>query len=566
MISTDGVKQAADELGVLDSKPIVDELNRLQSQKFVDPNCHPTPKSILDVLGDSFCDTPLDGRARRLADFMKGMPILPVLPDQSQCAQATLTKLQKLIEEKFSFKDLEENTKKSKFEEEKVESQISIVLFVSYFVYALGQVTNKVPLLIARARDLLTGTINSLNTLSIDDQVASFERKYAVDRMIEVRARLQNITKDETTYVDLIAPTATFSDYQHDMLNKFTSPIVIRNVGVFRALNFKIQYTQRKSNGQFGDVYKVVGEKMIKATQPSIDDYYTDLIDRKKVMLDGVHNGIVSSSSSGIIKRQAYYSKATADIDANGIARSTSNFLADACADLVSIFNSYVVEVPKTPTEKDVLAELSKLDMCGVKLPSVTPQQDAGDTPNSNNPADLSHNTFDDGNKPTVTELKYWKRYSVYLTLANLLPTYWTIGLYIPTPAGVVKVPLPTVWRPLFVFNAKPFGLIVIFLTINGIAISPTVWVWKFPPFAKNESSLFVMLRAFNKKIKDDTGDALLNVPVVDGINVNPVLTKRLPFKQDDLPTIRRLGLNNAPYLLYLTQWLKQYKTGGGLP
>jgi len=564
MISTDGVKEAADELPVLESQPIVDELNRLQSQKFVDPNCNPTPKEILDVLSENFCDSPLDGRARRLADFMKGVPKLPELPSQEKCAQETLIKLQKLIDTKFSFKTLEEDTKKNKFEEEKVESQISIVLFVSAFVYALGQVSKKTPLLITQTKSLLESTIATLNALVIDDQVASFERKYAIDRMTEARTRLDNIPEDKTTYVDLIPPTARFTDYQYDMLNKFTSPIVIRNIGNFRALNFKIKYTQRKSSGQFGNIYKAVGDRMIKASQPSIDDYYTDLIDAKKAMLDAVSNGIVGSASSGIIKRQAFYSKATADIDAAGVAKNTSTFFIDACADLVTLFTSYTVEVPKTPTEKDVFAELSKLDMCGTKLPSIAPEQDA--PPDSSNSADLSHNTFDVGNKPTVTELKYWKRYSVYLTLANLVPTFWTIGLYIPTPSGIVKIPLPTVWRPLFVFNAKPFGLIVIFLTINGIAISPTVWIWKFPPFAKNESSLIVMLRAFNKKIKDDTGDALFNVPVVAGINVNPRLTKTLPFKQDDLPTIKRLGLNNAPYLLYLTQWLKQYKTGGGLP
>jgi hypothetical protein len=52
---------------------------------------------------------------------------------------------------------------------------------------------------------------------------------------------------------------------------------------------------------------------------------------------------------------------------------------------------------------------------------------------------------------------------------------YWPIGLVIPYPAGIIKIPLPIVWIPLIVIST-PIGNIVIFLTINGVFISPVVF------------------------------------------------------------------------------------------
>lgn len=562
MISTDDVKRALDDTGVVDSRPIINELNRLQSQKFIDPNCDPSPKEVIDILKESFCDNPLDNRNERLNDFLNNLPDLPSPADKAQCAQDTLNKIQDLINRKFSFKNLEEDIKKNKFSEEKVEAQLSIILHVAAYVHALCQMKS-LPLLSSASASILTTLINNLNSLRIEDQIALFERRFAVDKLTQARNRFYSTELDKETYDVSSSPEASFIANQQNILGRIVSPIMMQQTGIFIRLNDQITYTQRVPSGSFGQLYKNLGDKMIKSPT-SIDQYYTDTITLKTEMLNGIHNDIINASLFGIIKLQAYSWRNTPDIDVVGEANTAFIFLIESCNRLVPLYNLYINETPKTPNEQDVVSELSKLNLCGTQLPNSVPQQ--GPLPDSSNPADLSHNTFDQGNRPTITDLDYWKRYSIYLTLANLSPTFWTIGLYIPTPSGIVKVPLPTVWRPLFVFNAAPFGIIVIFLTINGLAISPTVWVYKFPPFGKNESNLLVMLRAFNKKIKDDTGNALLNVPVINGINVNPTLTKTLPFKQDDLPTIRRLGLSNAPYLLYLTQWLKQYKTGGGLP
>ena len=88
-----------------------------------------------------------------------------------------------------------------------------------------------------------------------------------------------------------------------------------------------------------------------------------------------------------------------------------------------------------------------------------------------------------DGSLPNFTQLCYWKEFSKVANIMGLAPIpnspiefrYWPVGLIIPTPALPVKVPLPIVWIPL-VCISSPLGVFVIFLTINGIFISPIIF------------------------------------------------------------------------------------------
>lgn len=85
---------------------------------------------------------------------------------------------------------------------------------------------------------------------------------------------------------------------------------------------------------------------------------------------------------------------------------------------------------------------------------------------------------------PTVLDFRYWLEFSKTLNLVNLLPfpdqtlyqlRYWPVGFYITTVYGIIKIPLPIIWVPL-VSIPTPFGTLVIFLTINGLFISPIVF------------------------------------------------------------------------------------------
>jgi hypothetical protein len=92
------------------------------------------------------------------------------------------------------------------------------------------------------------------------------------------------------------------------------------------------------------------------------------------------------------------------------------------------------------------------------------------------------------------------------------------------------------------------------------------VYTIQFLPIADAASVWLVLFRGANKKVKDKTGTEILNIPTVGGINVNPPLSKVLPFKKDDLPTIERMGITNPLYLVYLNQMLSSMTPSMGLP
>jgi hypothetical protein len=179
-------------------------------------------------------------------------------------------------------------------------------------------------------------------------------------------------------------------------------------------------------------------------------------------------------------------------------------------------------------------------------------------------------------NTPAVTDLRYWKKYCLNATLVNLLPTYWPIGLLIPTPSGLVKIPLPIIWKP-FVVIPTPFCVIVIGLALCGICPAPFVYLvnpgWPFPIGIVNtgESYFLTGIRGpakIDAKIAVKVLDAIPTIitPLVykkDDINIQkpividvaPEITKSLPLIKDDLPAFERLSITNLPYALYLTKW-----------
>ena len=86
---------------------------------------------------------------------------------------------------------------------------------------------------------------------------------------------------------------------------------------------------------------------------------------------------------------------------------------------------------------------------------------------------------------PNMNQMCYWIEFAKIATLVGLLPMpnatappqlrYWPVGLTIPYPGGLIKIPLPIIWLPLVAIST-PVGNIVLFLTINGIFISPVVF------------------------------------------------------------------------------------------
>jgi len=182
----------------------------------------------------------------------------------------------------------------------------------------------------------------------------------------------------------------------------------------------------------------------------------------------------------------------------------------------------------------------------------------------------LPHKVEDE--EPQLTNMDYWGDFCNYASLINLIPTYWPIGLLIPSPSGILRIPMPIFWRPFKVITTSK-GLLVNGIAICGLAIAP--WTCfinssniNFGPIRSQSSWFIIGLRPM-KKIKDNHGSKL--IPLDPTINVNgytidvdPELSKTLPYIQDDYPSKERLELTNLPYIRFLGEWCDAGKRSQG--
>lgn len=212
---------------------------------------------------------------------------------------------------------------------------------------------------------------------------------------------------------------------------------------------------------------------------------------------------------------------------------------------------------------QDFKEKLAKIKICGKE---VFKDIDKAVTPKTFN-EDINSNGYSQypDDSDLSKSLEYWRKWGLNLTLVNLLPQYWTIGLLIPNPSGVARIPLPTIWTPLAVFST-PTHLYVFWITVNGIVVAPTIWQLELSKTAGNKSFHLLLFRGGNVLIKQGTTTECLKIPLVAGIDVNPTLSKTLPMTTDDLPTIERLVPINLLYLSYLDKWLTQAKNYMGFP
>ncbi len=143
-------------------------------------------------------------------------------------------------------------------------------------------------------------------------------------------------------------------------------------------------------------------------------------------------------------------------------------------------------EIKPTPDRvKEVLVEIDS-KCFSIKDPDSSPQdlESKVDDIQGSDPFGEKSLSETDPTMPSPLDLKYWFQFAKILNKVALLPLpknpitlrYWSVGLFFPTPAGkIIKIPLPIIWVPLVVIPS-PTGVIVIFLTINGLFISPIIF------------------------------------------------------------------------------------------
>lgn len=156
---------------------------------------------------------------------------------------------------------------------------------------------------------------------------------------------------------------------------------------------------------------------------------------------------------------------------------SATNFLSK-----FNNFNQAVAKVKRKLSENEL--QIQQEQNGYVNIPCSVREQDpvTDPPPAGTDPLGRTSLLFTNPALPNPTKWCYWVKFSKLITAVNVLPLpgpggfrYWPIGFLIPSPNGIIRIPLPVAWIPLAVI-ALPVGIFVAFVAACGACPSPVVF------------------------------------------------------------------------------------------
>lgn len=160
-----------------------------------------------------------------------------------------------------------------------------------------------------------------------------------------------------------------------------------------------------------------------------------------------------------------------------------------------------------------------------------------------------------DGSMPNFTQLCYWREFANVANIMGLAPIpngptelrYWPVGFIIPTPAGLIKIPLPIIWIPIICISS-PLGVVVVFLTVNGIFISPIVFFLSSSGHKQHIVTLRGPSPKFGSDQFDETIKPTIKIPVAAKAAKDAAvrLANRLQVPQSDIDRLESLKQKRA--------------------
>ena len=162
-------------------------------------------------------------------------------------------------------------------------------------------------------------------------------------------------------------------------------------------------------------------------------------------------------------------------------AISQSSFFLGWYADLLADYESLLAQKQKiidSLSQDNIVAAMQSQTSCIEPQPPTTPPAQTVSL--------LDSMVSTDPTNPNITKFCYWVKFCEIATTFGLTPMldiystaqpsmrYWPIGMVVPSPAGLVKIPLPMIWTPLTVVSGS-FGVFVLLLGICGVVPCPFV-------------------------------------------------------------------------------------------
>ena len=196
--------------------------------------------------------------------------------------------------------------------------------------------------------------------------------------------------------------------------------------------------------------------------------------------------------------------------------------------------------------------------------------QNLKDPSDTNKDADMSLREISRNQKAyDITKPAYWRKFTSFLNIVSVIPTYWTTGIILP-PSTPIK--LPIIHKFMVVIPAVIIGKIfVIWLTINGVIVFPTML--EIDLNRKVSSTWRILFRGGSVKIKDNGGSIVINTNLKTEtenggsaiIDTNPSEFQSLAIQSDDFPPFERMGMSNLQFIAFLNEMMRKQTPYMGL-
>lgn len=574
------IRDSISGISVLDSTSLIEELDKALSQTYEDKSCDPG-EQIRGLSIKELCKTRTDEQKR--SDLQRELGKLNDIvasstpSDNTKCVQECLDEVTTINR---SFKERVDAAMKLSEEipdREMILYAWSVQLHFHFNIVYFRLRRSSAENLKKKSKEAIDAIITLLDAIAQTDPRATYE----VGRIRELLSAYSLLLKDveETTDSNFTIQKslASILSEARRNTNMFVGRSVIRTG---EAKSYDVKLTDDLARASiinrtlpWQDYLDTLSNRISSLDFSSMEvDRLVNFTKESRQLQVTVRRERLPSRYSVTLSKQRRLGKSYAetlmgsskdDLDGNDnptkkVYDSFKSVLDSLYVSLISVVDAYEGSDTDNLTD-ELIGQMGSLACCG--KPVEVPEDTLSFGGIKDSVPDMEWRDFDINNRPTVTDIDYWKRYANFLTLLSLIPKYWTVGLLVPSPNGVVRVKLPIIWKPLFVIDS-PLGIFVTFITINGMVISPYIWQFGFPDNVTKHLQLF---RGSNEEI-GTSNSSLAGILIVNNINVDVPLTKTLQFGQDDLPTIKRMGLNNPAWFSYLDKWLVTAKPYMGFP
>lgn len=316
------------------------------------------------------------------------------------------------------------------------------------------------------------GEISSLRRELSD--LSGKNTQYASERRNEINERLKSLPSEFSQVKD-----------RSDMQEKMESVI----------LSFSNQFEIDIDSALFGLIKPVPTVKIDKDIKPlegkikDIPDEFLRFLDSTNKEDPDAANLITEESNKNQKKLEDEFKKTVSDVSYFSFGFGLNQFLEKEPIDkeFTDMANVELLEYERIEKKysdlkekekesqdaidsinKQIMEELKKLNCESKEIPA---KEEAGRDLNFKN---VSKN-------PTIFDYAWWVKFSKLATIVNLVPVHWPVGLLIPTPSGLIRIPLPIIWIPLFVAPTDKL-IAVIFIGQCGILPCPFIFLQHFLP------------------------------------------------------------------------------------